>query len=322
MKQVRCNLCGHDEPEEVYVTRDWRYQTSGAEWKVVRCRHCGFVYLNPIPDDLGDCYPKSFYYKEATAEQIRQATRELNGKKLDMLGELPSGRLLDIGCRTGEFADFMKQRGWDVQGLEVSPQEMQKFDVPIFYGTLDRAQFPADAFDLVTLWAVLEHIPNPKETIAEIARILKPGGRLVVLVPNFRSWVMGWLRGDDVPRHVVMFTPASYGQLMASAGLQLERTEFRTDWGGSIRGGFQYLIRRMLGHSPDTILLDMRNKERAGVVRSWPIAERIRRQHVGLLLNGLDYLITLVLDPILRMAGRSGTVVFHAVKPRSYKDTP
>lgn len=311
MKATRCNLCGADNPRVVYVAKDWRYALSDAEWTVVRCKDCGFVYLNPLPDDLGDHYTDQFYYGEATAEQIRQGSMALNAKKMKMLGPRRPGRLLDVGCRTGEFLDAMQSRGWECFGIEVAPVASKKFDVEIRYGTLTEVQFEKQSFDLITFWAVLEHIPNPKENLRVAAGLLRDAGQIVVLVPNFRSWVMGRFYGEDVPRHVVMFEPATLRHMAAEAGLQVDNLTFRSDWGGSVQGCLTYVARRLARHSQDAIMTDWRSRERGRQRRHLSTWGKLKVEGLWSVIHGIDWTLARLADPVLRLLGCSGTAVYY-----------
>jgi SAM-dependent methyltransferase len=157
----------------------------------------------------------------------------------------------------------MKQRGWEVQGIEFSQKPPNLFSQPIFYGRLENAPFPAHSFDVVTMWAVLEHVHEPIAALARVARLLRPGGRAFVLVPNFRSIPARLMRHDDVPRHLVMFTPGTLARAAARAGLRVRKTVFHDDiFSGSTRGLINFLVKRGFGESYDEILAQNRSPER------------------------------------------------------------
>jgi SAM-dependent methyltransferase len=140
--------------------------------------------------------------------------------------------LLDVGCGDGEFLARMRQFGWDVQGVEPDPAAIQSareaHNVPVVHGTLEALRDVSAAFDAVTLLHVIEHVPDPRETLRAAWRLLRPGGRLLVVTPNARSlgtrvfgsaWV-GW----DPPRHLHVFTSAALHRLLTAAGFSMERS--------------------------------------------------------------------------------------------------
>jgi SAM-dependent methyltransferase len=143
------------------------------------------------------------------------------------------GRLLDVGCATGIFLDGMRRLGWHVAGVEPSSSAVAyarvRFDLDIFAGRLEDAHYPAASFDVVTLWDVLEHVHEPRVVLAEIARILRPGGLLVLSLPNpdsLEARLLGshWL-GWDLPRHLNLFRPMFLQRHLANAGFRTKRIE-------------------------------------------------------------------------------------------------
>jgi SAM-dependent methyltransferase len=149
------------------------------------------------------------------------------------------GRLLDVGCATGEFSARMAEHGWQVQGVEPSPQAAavarETYGLDVAESSLTQARFPDRHFDAVTLWDVLEHVPDPLAELAEIHRVLKVGGVLAISLPNLRSFdaaLFGqyWI-GLDMPRHLHVIPPT----LLES---MLERCGFRVLSRGCSTGGY------------------------------------------------------------------------------------
>jgi SAM-dependent methyltransferase len=150
---------------------------------------------------------------------------------------LPPGRrppqLLDVGCGTATLLGLLKTRGFRVLGMDSSKHAATlaktQSGVDVVVGShLRHAAFPSAAFDLVTLFHVIEHIPDPHDLLAEVRRILHPAGRLIVQVPNTESWqarLCGarWA-GLDVPRHVINYSSRSIQRLLSSTGFRIRRT--------------------------------------------------------------------------------------------------
>ena len=142
------------------------------------------------------------------------------------------GRLLDIGCATGTFLAGMKSKPtWELHGVEISEHAAhlarQQHSLNIVTGTLEDARFPNEFFDAISLWDVLEHLPDPSESLQEIYRILKKDGVLVIRVPNLNSWdakifKSSWA-GLDAPRHLYVFQPESLSQLLDKTKFDINR---------------------------------------------------------------------------------------------------
>jgi SAM-dependent methyltransferase len=143
---------------------------------------------------------------------------------------VPYGRLLEIGCATGAFLNGMKkQEGWEVAGVEISDQAAaiarQWYHLDVWTGALEQIDFPENSFDVVTLWDVLEHLPDPIGQLHRVKHLLKSGGYLIVRVPNsasltakiFGKYWAGW----DAPRHLFVFTPDTLRKMLHSAGYEL-----------------------------------------------------------------------------------------------------
>lgn len=140
-------------------------------------------------------------------------------------------RVLDIGCSTGRFLAHMKSWGWEVQGVEpdsaAAGRAQALFGVPVVNEAFGRGQFEPESFALVTMWNVLEHLPDPLDSLVEVARLLRPGGWFVAQVPNLKSLEVR-LAGDkafqlDLPRHFYHLEAATLSDLVTKAGLRPAR---------------------------------------------------------------------------------------------------
>jgi SAM-dependent methyltransferase len=155
------------------------------------------------------------------APQHRYATERL----VFGLAAVPSGRLLEVGCGSGALLLPLQRVGWTVEGVEPDPQAVSaahSLGLEVHLGTLEEQAYPADRYDAVVLNHVLEHVYDPVPLLAECRRVLKPGGRLVVVTPNHESWGhrrygRAW-RGLEPPRHLRIFSPRSVEQAARRAG--------------------------------------------------------------------------------------------------------
>ena len=135
------------------------------------------------------------------------------------------GRLLDVGCGNGQTLALMTNLGWQAQGLDIDPAAVQVASakgLKVRQGTLQSQQFEAGAFDAVLMSHVIEHIHDPVSLMKECHRILRPGGQLIVITPNIRSWGhriyrSNW-RGLEPPRHLQIFSRCSLSSLSTLAG--------------------------------------------------------------------------------------------------------
>jgi 2-polyprenyl-3-methyl-5-hydroxy-6-metoxy-1,4-benzoquinol methylase len=143
-----------------------------------------------------------------------------------------AGRLLDVGCGDGDFAASMKRRGWEVYGTEFSSAARQLGEakgVKVHQGDIASAHFPDDFFDVVTLWHVLEHVPEPAVELIEIQRILRPGGLLVLETPNIASMTFRFCGKSwfplGIPGHLQHFTPQTLARFVKRAGFRPVRRQ-------------------------------------------------------------------------------------------------
>jgi SAM-dependent methyltransferase len=136
------------------------------------------------------------------------------------------GALLDVGCAYGFTLEVARERGWTVQGIEpaqaVGARVAERLGVPVA-GDLTAAALPTGSFDAVTLWDVIEHLPDPRATLGEVRRILRPGGLCSVVTPDVGSLaarVLGsrWEEKQKMPEHIYFFSRRSLTRLLDEAG--------------------------------------------------------------------------------------------------------
>lgn len=148
---------------------------------------------------------------------------------------VPDGILLDIGCGNGRFLSNMQALGWNAQGVEFSEtgvQACRKSGLAVHHGTLESAAFASDSFDVVTARHLIEHLPDPSGFVREVARILKPGGTLLLETPNADSLGRAWLGpkwfANEVPRHIFLFNEKNLELLLTRNGLQKQASRQST----------------------------------------------------------------------------------------------
>jgi 2-polyprenyl-3-methyl-5-hydroxy-6-metoxy-1,4-benzoquinol methylase len=156
--------------------------------------------------------------------------RETDSLRFMTLRDEQPGTLLDVGCGGGRLLNRMKKLGWRVEGTDFDAQAAQRvtsrYGIKTHVGDLPQCRLPADSYDVVVLSQAIEHLYDPKTTLQECLRILKPGGLLVMTTPNANSlgaseFGASW-RGWEAPRHLHLFTVASLGNLTHQAGFLIE----------------------------------------------------------------------------------------------------
>ena len=147
-------------------------------------------------------------------------------KKLKLINSQGvKGKLLDIGAGTGDFLTVAKNDGWQTVGIEPSAKAKE---IAIKKGVnfaQDLASLESNSFDIITMWHVLEHVPNLEEYISELKRLIKPSGTIIIAVPNFKSYDAKYYgefwAAYDVPRHLWHFSKTAIQKLFAKENLKL-----------------------------------------------------------------------------------------------------
>ncbi len=143
------------------------------------------------------------------------------------------GRLLDFGCGAAGFARRMRGFGWSVEGLDASQTVAERVEretgIRVHVGSLPHSRVAPRSFDAITMWASLEHVHDPRSVVSAAREALRPGGTLVVSVPNIASWPARTFRhawwGLELPRHLVHFTPDTLTRLLEIEGLYVQRLD-------------------------------------------------------------------------------------------------
>jgi 2-polyprenyl-3-methyl-5-hydroxy-6-metoxy-1,4-benzoquinol methylase len=200
---------------------------------IVQCQDCEFQFTNPRPDaaHIGKYYESDAYVSHNSGAQglinrVYNVARFFTvRRKVALITKLNggrAGRLLDYGCGTGHFLAGAKKAGWQVTGLEPNARARQdaaeRVGQPIQEPTALTKLAP-NSFDTITLWHVLEHVHALHKTLDELIAALKPGGKLLIAVPNVESLDAQHYRQDwaayDVPRHLYHFSASTMRRLLA-----------------------------------------------------------------------------------------------------------
>lgn len=189
---------------------------------IVRCDRCGLHFTNPRPDLVSIA---AFYPHDYHAHQDKASKPGISASLERLLPRHGLARLLDFGCGSGGFLLRMKALGWNVLGLDrsdIAVTKVRAAGLQAHLGTLPDERWSSPAFEVITMWQSLEHVHQPLEVLRSAFRLLTPGGRLLVAVPNFDSLAARWFGpawfGLDLPRHLTHFTPATLRLMLLHAG--------------------------------------------------------------------------------------------------------
>jgi 2-polyprenyl-3-methyl-5-hydroxy-6-metoxy-1,4-benzoquinol methylase len=213
------------------------HSISKENFELFREESLDLLITHPQPEEknLAKYYESDDYIshtdgKRSLFEKVYHFVKTIALKsKLNLINDLqPSkGKLLDIGAGTGDFLALAKQYGWNTTGVEPSEKAKSialKKGVSFVENTnlLDE-----NSFDLISMWHVLEHVPNLEEQIKELKRLLKPNGTILIAVPNFNSYDAKqygtFWAAYDVPRHLWHFSKTAIRMLFEKEELKLEK---------------------------------------------------------------------------------------------------
>ena len=234
-----CPGCSSVAIEQKLIAED--FTVSHQQFEIWECNTCSLRFTQHIPDagSIGSFYQSDTYISHTDTKEgiinklyhiVRKRTIIRKVALVQAVTGKQTGAVLDIGAGTGAFAHAMQQAGWQVTGLEPDAATRQRSKE--LYGlslqpTEGLFALPAAGFDAITLWHVLEHVHELQAYVQQFKKLLKPGGKLLVAVPNYTShdaavYKQYWA-AYDVPRHLYHFSPASMQQLLQQHGLLLQQ---------------------------------------------------------------------------------------------------
>jgi 2-polyprenyl-3-methyl-5-hydroxy-6-metoxy-1,4-benzoquinol methylase len=234
-----CPVCDSKEINPLLTIKD--FSVSKENFVVWQCSSCSLRFTQDVPNEnhIGPYYKSPDYISHTntdkgfinkTYQKVRNYTLQQKAKLVIDQTKAERGSILDVGSGTGAFLNVMKQKGWEVKGVEPD-EDARKLANKLYNLHVDEPasmdNIPSSSFDAITLWHVLEHVHQLHDYVEKLKRLLKPKGKIFIAVPNYQSRDSGIYRSYwaayDVPRHLYHFSPKSIKTLMQKHGLKIDQ---------------------------------------------------------------------------------------------------
>lgn len=302
---LSCDLCAAKEHELLYSRFD---PVTGREYHLVKCS-CGMAFVNPMPtpESISKLYPPD-YLKD------KRDMTGLYNRMMEFLPQVEHGKLLDIGCGQGDFIHYAAKFGWQVQGVDLIDWK-SPLDVFIRRGDFPTMELPERHFDVITAWAVLEHVRKPSLFFRKVSGLLKEDGRFIFVVPNFEAPGMSHSCTEDIPRHLHLFTPKAVDSHLNKNGMTAEAI-FHTDRlyssypFGLLRYGLQRLRKnetRCSRYENKSVAL-LRNRQIRGNLHIW-LAEVLRTVSPwNIAIDALDLCMGIIVAKVSKLIRNYGVI--------------
>ena len=235
----KCPWCGSDKAQINLWLKD--EFLSKEDFRICECLNCGLLYTMPRPskDKIGEYYKSEEYYshqenKKGFIPKVYEAVKKINLKHKYKLASngLKVGKVLDIGCGVGDFLHTAEMHGWECTGVEPSKDAKviaQKRMNGKIISSEDLENIPEGYFDLITMWHVLEHVDDLRWQVEQLRRLVKPKGRVVIALPNYKSYDGQYYKelwaAYDVPRHLNHFNKTTLTKIFKASGMELVKMD-------------------------------------------------------------------------------------------------
>src|SRR5665647_197479 len=233
-----CPNCGEKNISFVFSVKD--YTVSGERFEIWECKNCTQRFTQNIPgkEEIGKYYQSENYISHSDTSKglinyiyhkVRKRTLVQKRKLIENATGKKTGNILDVGCGTGAFLHAMVNAKWNITGLEPDSKAREKA-LELYGLQLEQIEkfysLPVQTFDAITMWHVLEHVHDLHDYINQLNKLLKPGGKLFIAVPNYTSYDAAIYKefwaAYDVPRHLYHFSPESMKKLLNTHGMKIE----------------------------------------------------------------------------------------------------
>jgi len=241
MTSTSCCVCGRNDAVQIGVGEDYEYRTTDDKFTAVQCRECSLVYLDPRPTlaDMEMIYPADYHafdFSERDFGIVHKIRSRLEAKRLlEYCGPLPEGaRILDVGCGDGFHLSLLREYGnktWVLEGIDLDKRAIdaaKRLELNVHFGSVETLGLEQNSYDLIYTLQTVEHVERPDEVLSAIHRLLKPGGRLVIVTDNTDSIDFGLFKqsywgGYHFPRHLNLFNKASLTRLAEKVGFTVAK---------------------------------------------------------------------------------------------------
>ncbi|CAA0251377.1 class I SAM-dependent methyltransferase [Tenacibaculum maritimum] len=211
------------------------YTVSNESYEVMLNKEFQMLVTSPVPSNLEDYYKSDNYISHTDSKKslLDRMYHIVKGyalkKKLNLINSFASEekKVLDIGAGTGDFLNICKKNNWKVFGVEPSVNARKNAYSKGIHLKNNLSSYKDEQFDIITMWHVLEHVQNLPEYIQTLKKLLKPTGRLIIAVPNYKSYDAKYYHefwaAFDVPRHLWHFSKYSIQQLFSKVNIEIEK---------------------------------------------------------------------------------------------------
>lgn len=247
LEHIACDLCGCEKYSERYRKPDDWLWLNQFEYPIVECLNCGLVYVNPRPafEDSGQFYPTDYHHNRNDDAHLKRYELQFSYIK-----GWQAQKVLDIGCARGDWLNFIQSKWLDVElhGVDAFSSGVDNKQISFQKCQLPDAVLAHDYFDLITSWAVFEHLHTPLKYFEVVSKILRKGGRFIFLVTNSESCYGKYAYKEDIPRHLYHFNEKNLGLYADKSGLKLEKIYYDDSlWDGRGWGTFRFRLGHMTG---------------------------------------------------------------------------
>ena len=260
VKAGTCPICGSLPADPCRIEGRDRIHGVPGSFCVAVCSSCGGGWTMPpaSQEELAAFYPGSYQAYvlqqgilgaiQRRGQQLILA-RALRRAPLGALAKGTDGAVLDVGCGRGDLGEALRRRGWRVSGIDPSPSACALAEargIAAHVGTLESVSLEEESFDAAVMTHSLEHVVDPRGDLGRVWRLLRPGGTLVISLPNFGSWQRRWFDTDwfplELPRHRTHFTRGSLEHALTGEGFEIVTIGPGSDNGFALLASLQYRL--------------------------------------------------------------------------------
>jgi len=241
--RTQCCICESGDAEPIGSGNDYEYNTSPDIFYAVKCKSCGLVYLNPRPavSAFEIIYPQNYHAFNFSMKRygvVHKIRSWLEAKRfISCCDGLPAdARIVDVGCGDGFHLNLLRQYGkksWALEGIDLDKRAIEmarKSGLVVYHGSVESIDLPQSSYDLAFMVQTIEHVEKPDEVLRGIHRLLKPGGKLVIVTDNtgsldFKLFKRRYWGGYHFPRHWNLFSRNSLTKLARKTDFEVARLE-------------------------------------------------------------------------------------------------